>query len=128
MTGDYLQEDRSLASEVPLAFQPKVEDTSRYLTYWGREMSDNERKLATLAGAVIFGSVFGVIASAQAKCELSQAADFKEKLQILTSSLSNGEIRPLVTGRDGKWTSGAADDLRVADWLQTWSKWSKDGG
>lgn len=91
-------------------------------------MSDKARKLGPIAGAVIFGGFFGVVSSSEARNELASTNEFATKLQILSQALSSGEIKPLIVDRRGDWTSGPTDDLRVADWLQTWSKWSKDSG
>ena len=90
---------------------------------------ERSKKIGVIAGvgAVVFGSAFGLAATAESKSELESTKTFPEKLSVIASAIARGAMTPFTADRDGKWTTSNPDDLKVAQWLQTWSKWDKSG-
>jgi hypothetical protein len=90
----------------------------------GYMSSDSGKKIGAIAGAtaVVFGSAFGVIVAADAKEAVMSKQDFREKLAAISAAVKRGEISPIANDGTGAWVESEQKDLRVADWLQTWTK------
>ena len=91
---------------------------------------DSGKRIGVVAGAtaVVFGSAFGIVVAADAKDALVSKQNFREKLAAISSAVKRGEIAPIVKDATGSWVEGQQADLRVADWLQTWTKQSTNWG
>jgi hypothetical protein len=86
--------------------------------------SDIGKKFGAITGAtaVVFGSAFGVIVAADAKEAVVSKQDFREKLAAISAAVKRGEIAPITKDKNDGWVESDQKDLRVADWLQTWTK------
>ncbi len=91
---------------------------------------DPVSKAAQIAGttALVFGGAFGIAASADAKAVVLSKHDFKAKLTAISAAVEQGEIFQIVDDGTGAWVKSEKSDLRVADWLQTWTKASTNWG
>jgi hypothetical protein len=115
-------------SQFSLAFQLQVSDHSAFSGATEGQMSEDGKKtLSAVVGAtaVVFGSAFGVVATAEAQTEIAAKQSFREKLAAITEAVQRGEVTPFYATKNGDWVPTDQKEYRVADWLQTWGKWSK---